>query len=349
MSHDNPGLQVGDIGDNLKNVLVALEVTDRVIEEAIENEANLILTHHPLIFKSLNRLNTSAGLGRQMAQLIKHNITVYSAHTNLDAAPNGVSIVLARLLGVENPGFLAPPDRPWLKKIAVFVPESHLDVVRQALSQAGAGVIGNYTACSFSVAGTGSFLGNELAAPVVGMKGSLERVPETKLEMVVPSWNVDAAISAMKAAHPYEEVAYDVYPLENTDVNFGFGAIGNLPQPLPLPELLRTVKEKLGLNSLGFMEGPADQVERLAVCGGSAGEMVGEAWKQGAQAYVTGEMKYHTLLEYEDRITIIVAGHYATEAIILPVWVKALEAWLCDEPVSVIETKMITNPLKYIT
>lgn len=349
MSHDNPGLQVGDPGTPLKNILVALEVTDRVIEEAIENEANLILAHHPLIFKPVHRVDASDGLGRQLARLIKNDIAVYSAHTNLDVAPEGVSITLARLLGVEKPRFLAPPDRPWMKKLAVFVPETHLDTMREAMAKAGAGTIGNYTDCSFNLTGTGTFLGREASTPAVGIKGRLERVQEIKLEMILPAWNLEAVVRAMKAAHPYEEVAFDVYPLENADVNFGFGAIGDLPQPLPVPELLKLIKDKLGVASLGFMEGPAEQVTRLAVCGGSAGELVEAAWKQGAQAYLTGEIKYHTLLEYEDRLTVVVAGHYATEAVILPVWIKRLEAWLKDEPVSVIETKMITNPMKYLT
>lgn len=345
LADDNPGLQVGNPDETLKNILVTLEVTDLIIEEAIENQVNLILTHHPLIFRPLSQLKLNSQLGKQISLLIKNDIGVYSAHTNLDAAKEGVSIVLARLLGVENPAFLTPPHQHWLKKLVVFIPQSHLDFVREAMAGAGAGVIGDYTHCSFNTAGKGTFLGGESSSPAVGEKNTFESVEEVRLEMILPSWKLDDVIQAMKTAHPYEEVAYDVYPLENRDVNFGFGAIGDLTQPVPLKKLIEQVQKKLGVKTLGIMEGPAEKVTRLAVCGGSGGQLVGEAWRQGAEVFLTGEMKYNTFLEYEDRLTVIIAGHYATERVILPVWTERIQRWLADEPISVIETKMITNPI----
>ncbi len=348
MKSDSTGLQLGDPGIRVTNILVALEVTDRIIDEAIENQVNLILSHHPLIYNPLERLDTTSWLGRKIARLIKHDIAVYSAHTNLDAANPGVSIELARILGVQEPRFLTTPENRWMKKIAVFVPASHLDAVRDSMTAAGAGNIGDYSNCSFNIAGTGTFLGGEAASPSVGKKGNLETVDEIRLEMILPEWKVKAVVNAMRAAHPYEETACDIYNLDNYDVNFGFGAIGEFPEPIPLHDFIETVKEKLGVKALSVMEGPATQVSRLAVCGGSGGELAGEAWRQGAEVFIAGEIKYHSFLEFEDRMTVIAAGHYATERVILPVWTQKIQDWIGDSKISVIETKLLTNPVKYI-
>ncbi len=348
LADDNPGLQLGNPDSKVTNILVTLEITDRVIDEAIENQVNLILTHHPLIFKPLSRIDASSWLGRKIAQLMKHDVAVYAAHTNLDAADSGVSITLAKLLGVENPRFLTSPGGKWMKKVAVFVPRENLDTVREAMAATGAGNIGEYSHCSFNIQGKGTFIGSETASPVVGKKGNLETVEEVRLEMVVPEWKTTQVISAMREAHPYEEVAYDLYNLDNQDVNFGFGAIGSLNKPLLLKDFLKDVKQKLGVNALCLMEGPVQKVSRVAVCGGSGGILVDEACRQGADVYITGEMKYHTYLEYEGRLTVIVAGHYATERAVLPVWVERIDKWLADSPISVIETKILTNPVKYI-
>ncbi len=349
LAKDHPGLQVGDPAAEVKNILVCLEVTDRIIEEAVENEVNLILSHHPLIFQPLMSIDSATWLGRKIARLLQAGITVYSAHTNLDAARDGVSIALAKRLGVEHPKFLAPADGRWLKKIAVFVPSDHLDAVREAMADAGAGVIGEYSQCSFNIEGTGTFFGGLGASPAVGEKGNLERVKEVRLEMILPAWRSLEVVAAMKSAHPYEEAAYDLYTLENQDVNFGFGAIGSLPQPISLKEFLRLIQMQLGIKAVGVVEGPSEKIQRVAVCGGSGGELAEAALKQGADAFVTGEMKYHSLLEYEDRMTLIIAGHYSTEAVILPIWVDRLQRWLGDAPITVIETKLITNPVKYLT
>ncbi len=343
---DNPGLQVGRPGAEVTNILVTLEVTDRIIEEAIENQVNLILTHHPLIFRPLERLHTGSWVGRKLEALIKHDIALYAAHTNLDGAPEGVSFALIRKLGVSQPRFLKKPDQKWLQKIVVFTPAADVDKVRRAMGESGAGVIGDYRFCSYNLEGKGTFLGGEKAHPAVGEKGRLETVDEVRLEMILPVWKRDQVIEAMIAAHPYEEVAYDLYPLDNVAVDFGFGAIGELPRPLPLADFFREVKERLGVKSFTVMEGPAQTVSRLAVCGGSGGALVEDAWKQGAQVFITGEIKYHTFLEYEGKLTVIAAGHYATEQGIVSVWADRLRRWLGERPVSVIETKMLTNPVK---
>lgn len=178
LTQDNPGLQVGDPTARLKNVLVTLEVTDRVIEEAIENQVNLILTHHPLIYNPFSNLNTSAGLGKQIAQLVANGITVYAAHTNLDVSRYGVSMVLAQLLGIQNPQFLTPAQDHWQKKLVVFIPITHVEAVRQAMVQAGAGVIGDYTHCSFHIAGTGTFLGEKRRRPAWGKKVCWKPLPK---------------------------------------------------------------------------------------------------------------------------------------------------------------------------
>lgn len=349
LPEDNPGLQVGNPSADITNILVCLDVTDRVIEEAIENQVNLILSHHPLLYGSLKQLRIDSWVGRKIESLIKHDIALYSAHTNLDAARDGVSFALARKLGVANPEFLKPPGNAWQRKIAVFCPENEVERVRIAMSEAGAGIIGAYRQCSFNIKGYGTFFGTEATAPSVGEKGKLEQVDEIRLEMLFPAWKEHEIVKAMQQAHPYEEVAYDIYPLENRDVNFGFGAIGELESPVALPEFFKRLKNELGVKILQVVEGPAQNVLKLAVCGGSGGALIEDAVRQGADAFITGEMKYHSYLEYEGKLTIIVAGHYATEQVILPVWVEKLQSWLDDSHISVIETKVLTNPVKCIS
>ncbi|MFH1734585.1 MAG: Nif3-like dinuclear metal center hexameric protein [bacterium] len=343
---DNSGLQVGNPSAAVTNMLVCLDVTDRVIEEAVENQVNLILSHHPLLYSPLHQVRTDSWLGRKVEQLIKNDIALYSAHTNLDAARDGVSFALARKLGIENPAFLKAPESRWQKKIAVFVPEDAVDQVRQAMADAGAGIIGAYQHCSYNIKGFGTFYGGEDSDPAVGQKGKFETVEEIRLEMIYPAWVESEVVKAMRQAHPYEEAAYDIYRLENTDVNFGFGAFGEYAAPVALADLFRKVRSELGVKMLHVVEGPAQSVKKIAVCGGSGGALIEDAYRQGAEAYVTGEMKYHTFLEYEGKLTIIVAGHYATEQVILPVWVDKLQSWMGDTSISVIETKILTNPVK---
>lgn len=349
LEKDNPGLQVGDANTPLKNVLLSLDVTEAVLDEAIQKEANFILSHHPLIFEPLRRVDEATSTGKLIAKALRHGLSIYSAHTNLDASREGVSMELARLLGIQQPRFLIEPYGRWLKKLTVFVPPEHVDAVRGAMAEAGAGRIGEYSHCSFNIPGSGTFLGSDAAAPTVGQKGRLESVSEIRLEMIVPQWRLNEVIRAMTAAHPYEEVAYDVYPLDNKDMNYGFGAVGELDEPLILKALARRVCERLGVDAVGVAEGPEQPIRRLAVCGGSGGELAEAAWKSGAQAYITGELKYHALLEYRDRVSLIVAGHYATEQVMLPRWAQRLRERLRGEPIQVMETERHTNPLKYIS
>ncbi len=349
LEKDNPGLQVGDAGATLKNILLTLDVTEAVLDEAIEKGANLILSHHPLIFESLRKIDIETPIGKLISKALRHEITIYSAHTNLDASRDGVSMELARVLGIQQPRFLIEPYGRWLRKLAVFVPPEHVDAVRSAMAEAGAGRIGEYSHCSFNLTGMGTFLGNEASDPAVGKKGRLESVSEVRLEMILPHWRLDPVIRAMKAAHPYEEVAYDVYPLENRDVNYGFGAVGDLDEPMTAAQLARRICERLEVEAVGFVQGPDDPIRRLTVCGGSGGELAEAAWKSGAQAFVTGELKYHTLLEFGDRLSLVVAGHYATEQPILPRWAERLRERLKGEAVQVMQSDRPTNPLKYIS
>jgi dinuclear metal center YbgI/SA1388 family protein len=349
MPQDNPGLQVGDPRLPLKNVLVTLDVTDEVIEEALNTDANLILSHHPLVFKPIQHIGASGWLGKKIARLLKHEVAVFSAHTNLDASRQGVSMVLARLLGVAQPRFLEPATGNWLKKLAVFVPLEHVDAVREAMAQAGAGMIGDYSHCSFNLSGLGTYWGNEAADPAVGQKGRLETVQEIRLEMMLPSWKLEPVVSAMKAAHPYEEVAFDLYPLENEDINYGFGAIGDLEKPLPVADFIRQTRQVLEVDAVGHCAGPKKEISRLAVCGGSGGDLIQTAAVQGADVFLTGEMKYHSLLEYRNQLTIILAGHYATEVVIVPLWAQRLREWLSSQPLQVFESQALRNPMTYLT
>jgi len=223
---DNIGLQVGRGDDPVRGILVALEVTDAVIREARQHGASLIVSHHPLVFRPLRAVATDTPEGRRVAELLRQGIALYAAHTNLDFALGGTSFVLAERLGVSRATFLRTPYRVQ-KKIVTFVPEADVDRVAGAMARTGAGFIGNYEACSFRIAGEGTFRGNAASSPAVGRRETLERVRETRLEMVVPGPRVAGVVAALRAAHPYEEVAYDVYPIESPSREYGMGVVGD--------------------------------------------------------------------------------------------------------------------------
>lgn len=311
---DNCGLQVGNPEAKVRRVLVALTPLPEVFEEAEEVGADLLLLHHPLIFSPIENLDTGAYPGNLLARAIRGDTSVYAAHTSYDAAPGGVSVALAGALGLRDPLEVLSP-RGELRKIVVFVPEENADEVADALARAGAGVIGDYTHCTFRAPGTGTFLGGEDTDPYLGQRGRLERVSELRLETVVPAHAARCAIAAAKAAHPYEEVALDVYPIGGHPEDCGYGRVGALPQPLTSGELSEHVSGTLGFPArLVADPRPGEKIERVAVLGGSGGSFVREAAASGADAYITGDLDYHDALLAESLgLTAIDAGHAATE------------------------------------
>ena len=309
---DNCGLQVGDPEAEAKRVLVALTPLREVFDEAEEKGADFLLFHHPLIFGPLKAVVTSSYPGDLLARTIRNGLAVYAAHTSYDAAPAGVSVALARALGLGGPQRVLSP-RGVLQKLVVFVPEENADGVAKALAGAGAGVIGDYTECTFRTRGTGTFRGGDETNPYLGEKGRLEEVEEVRMETVVPAHALRRAVEAATAAHPYEEMALDVYPVEGSPEDCGYGRLGTLPDPLTAGELSDYVSESLGFPSR-LVTDAGRRIETIAVLGGSGGSFISEAAASGAHAFVTGDVDYHDALLAESLgLTVIDAGHAATE------------------------------------
>lgn len=311
---DNPGLQVGDPNQPVRSVLVALTPLPEVLDEAEELGADFLLFHHPLIFGGLSAVDTSAYPGNLIARAIRSGFAIYAAHTNYDAAPGGVSVALADALGLEGASKIVAP-RGEMRKLVIFVPEEAVESVASSLAEAGAGVIGEYTHCTFRTAGSGTFLGGESSEPYVGEKGRLETVREIRLETVVPAYLAKRARAAATAAHPYEEPALDVYPIEGHPPNCGYGRIGNPPEPLSPEELRVRVSDSLGFPArLVANPDPEWRIQRIAVLGGSGGSFIRDVAGSDAQAYVTGDLDYHDgLLAESLGLVAVDAGHAATE------------------------------------
>ncbi|MBM4160821.1 MAG: Nif3-like dinuclear metal center hexameric protein [Ignavibacteria bacterium] len=342
---DNVGLQVGHRLRSVKRILVALDVTAEVVSEAARKKVDLIVSHHPLLFRPPSSITSSDRVGRLVLTLAQKKIAVFSAHTNLDSARDGVSFSLARVLGLQRIRFLAPL-KDTLVKLAVFVPEGHAEGVTSAMTTAGAGVIGNYTSCSFRLKGTGTFRGAQDSKPFVGRALQLESVDEVRLEMIVPRARLRDVIAAMKSAHPYEEVAYDVYPLQNEDPNFGMGAIGELPRPVTLKSLLNRTKRRLNAEALRYVGHLNRRVRRVAVCGGSGSELLNEAIAAGADVFLTADIRYHAFHEAQDRIALVDAGHWETEHPALAAIERRLREFINQkgDKTQVFLSKYSTNP-----
>ena len=332
---DNVGLQVGDPDAGATRILVALTPLPEVFEEAEETGADFLFFHHPLIFRPLKSVDLSSYPGNLVARAIKGNLAVHAAHTNYDAAPGGVSVALAGALGLEGPLRVVVPKGA-MRKIVAFLPEEDADATADALSEAGAGRIGDYTRCTFRSPGTGTFFGGEGTDPYAGERGRLEKVSELRLETVVPEHLVRGAVAAIRASHPYEEPAFDVYPVDGHPEGCGYGRVGRLPEPLPPQGLAEYVSDALGFPvRLVSNSVPGRTVENIAVLGGSGGSFIPQAAASGADAYVTGDLSYHDALLAESLgIVAVDAGHAATELPSLAPLARRL-AEAVDVPVSV--------------
>ncbi len=306
---DNVGIQLGSPSQRIRGILVSVDVSDGVIREAIRKRADLIISHHPIFFHPLRRVSPEDRRGRHVSLLLRSGIAVYSAHTNLDFTMDGVSMALADRLGLRNVRLLEERGDIF-SKVVVFVPPDYRQRVMEAMARAGAGVIGDYESCSFGLEGSGTFRGREGTRPFTGRTGKLENVREVRLEMVSPRWKVADILAAMRAAHPYEEVAYDVYDLTNRG-SYGAGAIGEYNSPLTPSRFLSLVKKSLRAEGLRHA-GRARAIRRVAVCGGSGSEYLSLALERGADAYVTADVSYHRFDEAE-RILLVDAGHFETE------------------------------------
>jgi dinuclear metal center YbgI/SA1388 family protein len=311
---DNVGLLLGDDAADAARVITCLTLTPDVADEAIAVGARLIVSHHPVLFKPVKKLNSITSEGRMLLKLMRHGIAVYSPHTAYDNSATGINQQLAELFDLTQIAPLRPQSAGEQFKLVTFVPEGQLDQVRRSLWSAGAGVIGHYRECSFNSRGVGTFFGSDETNPAVGESGRLEQIDEVRVEVVCPARCLDQAIAELREAHPYEEPAIDVYPLKSAPDGSGSGRLGRLPQPLSLGELNRRVAERLSQPHVQFVGDPSRRIETLGIACGAATEFLRDAHRAGCDAFLTGEARFHACLEARDlHVALILPGHFATE------------------------------------
>ncbi|MBN1108718.1 MAG: Nif3-like dinuclear metal center hexameric protein [Bacteroidales bacterium] len=310
--YDNSGLQVGEPAKKIRSGLLSLDVTEQVVEEAVDKGCDIIISHHPVIFSPLKQISGRDHVEKVIMKAIRNDVAIYSAHTNLDIVENGVSRKLAEKIGLKNIKVLLPlKDR--LLKLVTFIPADHLDRVRDAVFSAGAGFTGAYDRCGFTVGGTGSFRAGAGTKPFRGEEGRIHFENEIRFETVLFAHMKQSVVKALLQSHPYEEVAYDLYSLENENINAGLGCVGNLPEAVDEKSFLTTLREKLNAEGIRYSNLTGKKISVVALCGGSGGQMTGNAIASGADAYVTADIKYHSFFEAENRILLVDAGHYESE------------------------------------
>ncbi|MFC7681519.1 Nif3-like dinuclear metal center hexameric protein [Paenibacillus sp. GCM10028914] len=350
MPDDRIGLQLGTLQKEIKTVLVALDVNEEVVEEAIELGADLIIAHHAIIYRPLKQLQTDSPMGKVYEKLIKNDIAVYISHTNLDVTEGGMNDWMAEALDMVNTSPIHDVHTEQLSKLVVFVPKSHHQEVLDALLNAGAGAIGNYSHCSFNIEGFGTFIPGEGTDPFVGKQGKLERVDEVRIETIVPLNVRNKVVQAMLKAHPYEEVAYDLYPLDLKGRSLGLGRIGKLNEPVTLAALVDKVKERLDVPYVRVV-GDLDRIiKKAAVIGGSGGSFMNSVLFKGADVLVTGDIDYHTAQDaLAAGLAIIDPGHNA-EKIMKTKVTEWMEAKLKDHryETRVIASTINTEPFRFM-
>jgi dinuclear metal center YbgI/SA1388 family protein len=309
---DNSGLQVGDVSQTARGILLCLDVTEEVIDEALELDCNLIISHHPLLFKPLKTLTGKTYIEKCVVKACKNDLVIYAAHTNLDNVWGGVNFRLAEKIGLQNIRILKP-QKNGLLKLATFVPVEQADVVRNALYKAGAGNIGDYDSCSFNAAGDGTFRAKETANPFAGEIGELHTEKEVRIETVLPVHKKEAVLRALLISHPYEEPAYDFYPLVNSWERAGAGIVGELPAEEDEELFLQRIKSIFRLKCLKHSPFTGKKIREVALCGGSGAFLIPEAVNYGADAFLTGEARYNDYYDVENRILLAVLGHYESE------------------------------------
>lgn len=311
-SYDNCGLILGNSDEEIKGLMLCLNLTTEVLAEAIQKGCNFIISHHPLIFSGIKKLNTSIPSHSIIAECIKKDIAVYAIHTNADKQFPGLNSYIAESLGLENIKVLEPTEK-MLRKLIVFCPETHVEQVRESIFEAGGGKIGKYDCCSFNTLGLGSFRAGDEANPFVGSKNELHFEKEVRIETVFPDYLQTTIIKKMLSAHPYEEVAYDIYSLENTNPAIGLGAIGELGQEEELEVFLEKVKNIFKIPILRYSGIRKNKIKKVAICGGSGASLIKKAKQSGADIFISSDFKYHDFeLPYSDYV-VVDAGHYETE------------------------------------
>lgn len=346
---DNTGMLLDSGKDSYDRILVALEMTPDVLKEALEAKADLVVTHHPLIFNPIRKMSALKAQDRMVMDCIKHDLSVFAIHTNGDNYPGGTNDTLADLLGLKEREPLVPMDCAYCK-VVVFAPSANAEAIRNRMGDAGGGSIGAYRHCSFSVEGEGRFMPCEDSNPYVGEAGALHVEPEARIETIAPCRVSHDIVEAARSIHPYEEMAYDVIPLKNVEEHIGTGRIGRLSQPVSMKNLLRTLKEILSAEVLRY-SGPLDRrIEKIGICTGSGSEYIEEACGRGVDCFLTGDIKYHDAqFARMNGLCLVDIGHYESEDLFKHVLGKMLQeemdAW--GEHAEVMVSKESRNPFEF--
>ena len=344
-AYDNAGLLLGSENMEIKKALITIDVTEEVINEAINVKANLIISHHPVIFNEIKKITGKTYTERIIIKAIKDNMAIYAAHTNLDNVKEGVNYKICQKLDLDNLRILSPVKGE-LRKIVTFVPLDHADKVRLAIFNAGAGQIGNYEQCSYNLEGFGTFKGSEETNPYAGEKGKLHIEKEIRIETIFPKAIQQKVVSAMIAAHPYEEVAYDIYPLDNSYANAGMGMIGELEKDTNELTFLKKIKSVFDIKTLKHTKLRNKNIKKVAVCGGSGSFLIKDAISVDADIFITGDIKYHQFFDAYDNILIADVGHYESEQFTKEIFYELLKKKLPKFALHL--SKVKTNPINYL-
>lgn len=344
-SYDNAGLIVGDPDEEFKGAVVCLDSIEEVIDEAAALGANMVIAHHPIVFSGLKRLNGKNYIERTVIKAIRLGISIYAIHTNLDNVYHGVNGMIASKLGLTKTKILAPKSG-LLNKLVTYVPKANIQEVQNAIFEAGAGTIGNYDSCSFQVSGNGTFRAGDNTNPHVGEKGSLHTEEEVRIETIFPSYLKGKIINALLTAHPYEEVAYDVYQLDQKHQQIGSGMIGELKEAMPIQEFLQMVKKEMKADGIRYTNPIKDKVKKIALCGGAGSFLLSSAIGKGADVFITGDFKYHQFFDADNKIVIADIGHYESEQYTIDLLVEYLSEKF---PTFAFHFSRInTNPINYL-
>ncbi len=344
-SYDNAGLLLGHPDMEISKALICLDCTEVIVNEAIASGANLIIAHHPIIFSGLKKLNGKNYVERAVLLAIKNDIAIYAAHTNLDNVMAGVNSKLAEKLGLQKTQIMSPKNET-LRKLVTFCPTDEAEQLRNALFEAGAGNIGNYDQCSFNLQGTGTFRANDKANPTVGIKGHLHHEPETRIEVIFESNFERDILQSLIKAHPYEEVAYDIYQLSNQYQKVGSGMVGWLPEPMDSKQFLAYVQQKLEVANIRHTAVTPGTIHKVAVCGGAGSFLLPKIKAIGAQAFISSDFKYHEFFEADGQFIIVDPGHYETERFTIDLFYDFFKQKF--PTFAVLKTKNITNPVNYL-
>ncbi len=343
-SYDNSGWVVGNPEQPCTGVLTALDLTPDVIQEAIEKKINLIIVHHPPIFKGLKQLMPSNPVARMLASALKADLSIYAIHTNLDHVLWGVNGEIANRIGLQNTRVLDPLPNTH-QKLVTFVPVNHAAAVRTSLFETGAGAIGNYDECSFNATGIGTFRANEHANPFVGAINEQHHEKEERIEVIFPTHLQNAILSALFKAHPYETVAYDIYPLENKFQEIGAGAIGSLPMPMDEKDFLSHLKKTFQTGVIRYSQFTGKPIQQVALCGGSGKSLIINALKNKADVYITADLGYHDFFEPDGKLLLADIGHFESEQYTSDLLERAIKEKF--PTFAVLKTGRNTNPVNY--